>query len=273
MATTTIKPMGPGGLARTFVEYALLPDLLSQLDALRADGIPQSWPEFFSEQACHLEHLLDEDMPSDDDIPTYLAADAWHLARQLQLVSDRGLTQEGQAIAEIAGMPLAQRETPLKTLLAQRVETCYLGQGGLSITELLQRGAGRLASHEHDWASYCPGLLLVEFEALAHLAVTDEKQAIILCDEGLLQNRDTAMHAYDMPSPDQLPMHNTIRHADAVAEFYIEKSELLKDDGMGISTARATVILLTFCGLLQEVNPLGPVQCLEPVPMDESRHA
>ncbi len=70
MAATTIKPIEPGGLARTFVEYTLLPDLLSQFDTISEEGIPQSWPGFFSEQACHLEHLLDEDMPSDDDLST-----------------------------------------------------------------------------------------------------------------------------------------------------------------------------------------------------------
>lgn len=263
-----ITPIEPGGLARTFVEYELLPDLLVLPDTAAAADAPESWTAFLSERPCNLEHLLEEDMPSDEDIPSHLVADAWHLVRQLQLVADDGLSPAGQRIADIAGTPLRRRHETgqlqeLCETLAQQIRACYRGQDESDITGLLQRGAGSLASTEHVWAAYCPGLLLVEFEALVHLAVTDSDRSIQVCDE-LLLNRDSAMHQYGMPSPDVLPMQNMVTHADAVAEFYLDDLQLLNDDGMGISVSRATAMLFTFCSLLQGVYPVGPVQCLAP---------
>ena len=77
-------------------------------------------------------------------------------------------------------------------------------------------------------------------------------------------NRDYAMHRYDTPSPDILPMENMIIHADAVSAFYFDDLQLLPDDTLNLSAARATAMLYTFTGLLREVYPIGPVQCLAP---------
>ena len=163
-------------------------------------------------------------MPAHGDIPNYLVNDAWHLVRQLQLVSDRGLTPAGQDIADLqksswyvrdvqshygvgmSPMSLSRQFTigyqeGLDNLLAHQLSTCYRGQDHLDITSLLQRGAGLLADTEHVWAAYCPGLLLVEFEVLIHLACINSARAVQLCDD-LLVNRDVAMHPYGMPSPD-----------------------------------------------------------------------
>lgn len=263
-----ITPIEPGGLARTFVEYELLPDLLALPDTAAAVNPPDSWTAFLSERRCNLEHFPDEDLPPDEDIPLHLVADAWHLVVQLQLVTDGGLSPTGQGIAGFAGTPLRRRHETgqleaLRATLALQIRTCYRGQGDTDITGLLQRGARALASTQHIWAAYCPGLLLVEFESIAHLAATAPDRAIQVCDE-LLLNRDSAMHQYDMPSPDVLPMQNMVTHADAVAGFYLDNLGLLDDGGPGITVSRATAMLLTFCGLLQEAYPVGPVQCLAP---------
>ena len=140
---------------------------------------------------------------------------------------------------------------------------CYRGQDDLDITSLLQRGAALLANTDHIWAAYCPGLLLVELEVLIYSACTDSAQAVQLCDD-LVLNRDVAMHPYGMPSPDVLPMQNLVDHADAVAVFFFNDLKLIEDTGPGLSVSRATAMLFTFCGLLQEVFPAGPVQCLAP---------
>lgn len=271
-------------LARTFVEYELLPALLALPGTAGMNGPPGSWLEFLAGNECNLEHVLDEDMPAHEDIPDTLAMDAWCLARQLQLVSDDGLTPAGQDIAGLHGFPWMLRDSEsfspvgmstglwsgryatgyparLPGLLAQQLRTCYRGQDGLDITGLLQRGAGLLAGTEHIWAAYCPGLLLVEFEALVHQACIDSDRAVRLCDD-LVMNRDLAMHPYGMPSPDVKPVHNTVDHADAVAVFYLNELALVEDSGPGLSASRAMAMLFTFCGLLQEVYPLGPVQCL-----------
>ena len=273
-------------LARTFVEYELLPRLLALLGTAGLHGPPRSWSSFLSEGECNLEHMLDEDMPASDDITTYLVSDAWHLVRQLQLVSDRGLTPAGQDIADLHGFPLQVRDNEahygvgmsdmslfgqftighqegLDNLLAHQLSTCYRGQDDLDITSLLQRGAGLLADTEHVWAAYCPGLLLVEFEVLIHLACIDSARAVQLCDE-LVVNRDVAMHPYGMPSTDVQPMQNMVDHADAVAVFYLNDLQLVEDSGPGLSVSRAIAMLFTFCGLLTEVYPVGPIQCLAP---------
>ena len=273
-------------LARTFVEYELLPDLLALPGIAGLNLPPRSWLSFLSGRECNIEHMLDEDMPASDDITTHLVRDAWHLVRQLQLVSEKGLTPAGRDIAGLHGFPLQVRDVEvqytvdmsdipllneyvtgqqpeLHNILGQQLRTCYRGQDDLDIATLLQRGAGLLADTEHIWAGYCPGLLLVEFEALIYTACIDSKQAVQLCAD-LVVNRDVAMHPYGMPSADVTPMQNLVDHADAVAVFYLNDLQLIEDSGPGLSVSRATAMLFTFCGLLQEVYPVGPVQCLAP---------
>ena len=273
-------------LARTFVEYELLPRLLVLSSTAGGNGPPQSWNKFLSENECNLEHLLDEDMPASDELVTHLVRDAWHLVSELELVSQTGLTTAGRRIAHLQNSPYQisdvhapygrlsilpgfgefpiRNHATLVSVLAQQLRTCYRGQDGLNITSLLQRGAALLAASDHIWAAYCPGLLLVELEALIHSACTDSTQAVQLCDD-LVVNRDVAMHRYGMPSPDVTPMHNMVDHADAVAVFYFNDLELIQDSGPGLSVSRATAMLFTFCGLLQEAFPAGPVQCLAPL--------
>ena len=276
----------PHWLARTFVEYELLPRLLALSSTAGAHGPPRSWFKFLSENECNLEHMLDGELPANDELVTHLVRDAWHLVTELKLVSEDGLTPAGRDITDLKNFPfqisdvdashdvglsgiLTFGESPignqvaLSNLLAQQLRTTYRGQGDLDISGLLQRGARLLAGTDHVWAAYCPGLLLVEFEALTHLACTDLQLAVQLCDD-LLVNRDVAMHPYGMPSPDVPPMQNLVDHADAVAVFYFNDLELVDDSGPGLSASRATAMLFTFCGLLQEVYPAGPVQCLAP---------
>ena len=203
-------------------------------------------------------------------------------------MSDTGLTSAGRRIADLQNFPSEVRDTDaplsldmsgistfeqytfghqadLANILAHQLQNCYRGQDDLDITSLLQRGAALLADPDHIWAAYCPGLLLVEFEALIYSVCTDASQAVQLCDD-LVQNRDVAMHPYGMPSPDVPPMQNLVHHADAVAVFNLNDLELIDDSGPGLSVSRATAMLFTFCGLLQEVFPVGPVQCLAPPP-------
>ena len=273
-------------LVRTFVEYELLPRLLALSSTAGANGPPPSWFKFLSENECNLEHMTDEDMPPSDELVPQLVRDAWHLVRELKLVSDTGLTPTGRNIADLQNFPSQIRnvkdsyadelsgisapgefpighQAALANILAQQLLTCYRGQDGLDITYLMQHGARLLADTDHVWAAYCPGLLLVELEALIYSACTDSAQAVQLCDD-LVVNRDVAMHRYGMPLTDVPPMQNLVDHADAVAVFYLNDLELIEDTGPGLSVSRATAMLFTFCGLLQEVYPTGPVQCLAP---------
>ena len=264
----TITPIEPVWPARTFVEFESLPDLLVLPGTAAADAPPESWTAWEFWDRCNLEHIEDDDMPADEDMRDFLAADAWQLVRRLQLVSENGLSPAGQRIADIAGTPLNRRiETgqlpDVFTVLAEQVQACHRGQDNLDIAGLLQRGARHLAETAQPWAGYCPGLLLVEFDALVRLAGTDTDRAELLIAE-LVVNRGSAMSAYDTPSPDILPIDNMVIHADVVTAFYLDDLRLLPDDTLNISAARATAMLYTFTGLLREVNPIGPVHCLAP---------
>ena len=264
----TITPIEPVWPARTFVEFESLPDLLVLPGTAAADALPESWTAWEFWDGCNLEHIEDDDMPADEDMRDFLAADAWQLVSRLQLVSENGLSPAGQRIADIAHTPLDRRiETgqlpDVFTVLAEQVQACHRGRDDLVINDLLQRGARHLAETAHPWAGYCPGLLLVEFDALVRLAGTDTDRAELLIAE-LVVNRGSAMSAYDTPSPDILPIDNMVIHADAVTAFYLDDLRLLPDDTLNISAARATAMLYTFTGLLREVNPIGPVHCLAP---------
>ena len=265
----TITPIEPAWLARTFVEFESLPDLLLLSGTAAADAPPESWTawEFWDE--CNIEHIEEEGMPADEDLRDFLVADAWQLVRRLQLVLGDGLSSAGWSIAGIAETPLDLRietgQLPnVFTVLAEQVNACHLGRDDLVINDLLQRGARHLAETAHPWAGYCPGLLLVEFDALVRLADTDPDRAQLLIAE-LVANRASAMRAYDTPSPDVTPIDNMVIHADAVTAYYLDDLRLLPDDTLNISAARATAMLYTFSGLLREANPIGPVHCLAPM--------
>ena len=145
-----VTPLEPAWLARMFVECELLPDLLALHGTAGTDRPPESWTTWPLWEGCNLEHMTDGDMPAENDLTSWLAADAWGLVRQLKLVDADGLTPAGRRIADIAGTALDRRlETgQLQTLfdvLAEQVQTCYLGANDFNITGLLLRGAGALA--------------------------------------------------------------------------------------------------------------------------------
>ena len=264
----TITPIEPAWLARTFVELESLPDLLALPGTAAADTPPEAWTAWEYWDWCNIEHIEEDDMPADENLRDFLAADAWQLVSRLHLVTENGLSSAGQRIAGIAGTPLEQRIEAgqmhdMFTDLAEQVKACHRGRDDLDINDLLQRGARQLAETSHVWAGYCPGLLLVEFDALVRLADTDPDRADLLIAE-LVVNRDSAMRAYDTPSPDVPPIDNMVIHADSVTAYYLDDLRLLPDDTLNVSAARATAMLYTFTGLLREANPLGPVHCLTP---------
>ena len=227
-----ITPIDPGWLARTFTEYELLPDLLAMPGTADAENPPESWTAFLSETGANTEHLEEETEPPEEDLPDWLASDVWHLVRQLQLVDKDGLTPAGQHIAAVAATPFTARSHDqlheLQKILAVRIRACHLGGRAMPVSQPCCRKAPAYwPGPNTSGPQYCPGLLLVEFETLIQLAMTDPDRAETLCDEELALNRDYAMHPYGEPSPDRPPLHNMLDHADAVTHFYFDRSNLL----------------------------------------------
>ena len=82
---------------------------------------------------------------------------AWRLANLAGLLTPNGLTALGHRIVD--------RTADIEDALAVGVRDCMIGQDGIEIVPLLQRGASMLARTNHVWARGCPGLLPVEMES------------------------------------------------------------------------------------------------------------
>ena len=263
------------GPARLFADFLLLPDLLAACDGdLR--HIEAAWTGTVRDAGCNLGHIEDEDVPAGRSIERALAEDAFGLALKLRLIKgipqpdgNDGvqLTEAGRRIADVSSKPILERggshDDVVRDTLAEQILACWLGADGSAVSKLLHDGARLLAEAAHVWAGYCPGLLLVEFEALVCEAGAEAGRAGQLLDE-LVGHRDRAMHRHDMPSPDVAPVQNILSHADAVFDFYMDDLEYGARLAMTVTEARATAMLLTCSGLLEDGAPAGPVQYLTP---------
>ena len=272
-------------LVRAFADFDVMPDLLSQtpdplsdvrfdwdesdrglLPAIDASATVDVWVEFIADYGPNVDHVEPEDLP--DEVPRhrYLANDAWRLADRLGWVTATGLSPAGRRVARIADRPLERRtrsdDMALMDAFSRSIRERYVGGDGLDVAPLLQEGARRLADTDHIWASYIPGLMLVEFEALIHWAFARPDYARRLCED-LVQYRDVAMHRYEQPSPEVDPDENVLLHAEATSRLYLETEELAARTDLTITEVRTTAMLLTFAGLLDEqflelVNYLVP---------------
>ena len=272
-------------LVRAFADFDVLPDLLSRTPDPMAGirigpdelgrGLPplidenatvDVWAGFIADYGPNVDNVEPEDLP--DEVPRhrYLASDAWQLANRLGWAVPTGLSPVGRRVARIAERPLERRthsdDMTLMDAVSRSVRERYVGENGLDVVPLLQEGARRLADTDHIWASYIPGLMLVEFEALIHWAFARPDYARRLC-EGLVQYRDVAMHRYEQPSPDVDPDDNLLLHAEATSRLYLETEELAARTDLTITEVRTTAMLLTYAGLLDEqyldlVNYLVP---------------
>ena len=269
------KPLAEqGGIARAFAEFALLPDMMFLARGPRGRPLIPLWAEYLEGRGCSLDHVEENDRPSDKTLWGWMAEDALNLSLRLGLLretrgGDFDVTEAGDKVASMADTPMNERgqaeDERLRSLLASRVQDLYLGSGGIEMSSLLLKAARAMQGTEHIWAKHCPGLLLVEFDALVHEAENDREEAERLLQE-LETNRDLAMHPYDRPGPASDPNGNAILHADAVTDFYLFKLEYDARSSLTITGARASAMLFTFAGLLAEGALLGPVQMLAPPP-------
>lgn len=257
------------GLTLAFVDFQLLPILLT-LPQFRQTPDPRagrvSLPSVLIYNTDHLEDDEDEDkVPHEWE----LEEDALRLAIGLELVSKEGLTRKGNALAQLDPSDDAGAQV-LRATLAEQILECYLKES-ISIATVLREGAERLA--DSQWAEYCPGLLLIEVQALIEYAhrLPERDRALPGPDE-LVAVRNAAMRDYRMRGEDldvfeailddedrASRLQGLIDHADAVTGFYLYELEL---GGMTVTEARSTAMLLMFAGLLEERFPYGPVHCL-----------
>ena len=255
------------GLTRAFAEFSLIPDLLTRVPPVYEPTTPEPWRQYLNAQGFNADHIEEADLPAGVVVADYMAEDAWRLVHRLGLVTQDGPTEAGQRIARCAEKPLAARterdDKESRDTLAGQIEARYRGKGGLSIVQLLQDGARALADSDSAWVGHCPGLLLVEMQYLLQLARLDAEIARAQ-PVRLVGRREDAMRDSGLPSPSPgaTPLQNTLDHADAVTTKYLGEEAMHRALPVTLTELRSTAILLTHTGLLDEVFPLGPVQCL-----------
>ena len=213
-----------GVVARAFAEFTLLPDLLALVPEHEGASWVPSWTALVEEAGCSLDHVEETDRPDGRTVWGWLAEDAFGLALRLGLMQwteggGLAVTEAGDAVASVAADPMGEGggadEERLRSLLARQVRALYRGDGGIDAPGLLLEAAGAMQRTKHVWAKHCPGLLLVEFDALVHEAENDAERAERLLGE-LERNRDVAMHPYGRPRPASDPADNAVLHSDAV---------------------------------------------------------
>lgn len=268
--------IGGHPLARAFADFHLLPDLMAAVAG--SEPLAEAWAILMESAGCSLDHVEDGDQPDGvASVYAWMARDALRVALRLRLIARTepeeapapigGLTDAGRMLAEVAARPLDGR-TPgdaetVRSVLEGQVRAFHRARDRTPVIDLLLEGAKTLAETTHVWAGYCPGLLLAEFDALAHEATAEGGDAQGLLDQ-LVHNRDYAMHAHGMPSPDVPPVENLLAHADAVTHFYLHDLEYDQKSEATLTGLRATAMLFECAGLLTQGAPLGPVQYLTP---------
>ena len=233
---------------------------------------PGTWSDFFHEFPPNVDHIQYWEYEDEGSLPPRLVvsvcADAWALAWRLHLVEPDGLTPAGRALADIgAARSLPDRTAHdhniLRQALARQVERNYLGARQRPIVPLLQDAARELGQADSLAAAHLPGLLLAEVAFLIEWAHFDDTEALAGARR-LAAIRDEVMGRFREPDPETHPSWYQLDLADAVNSHHLEypRSSFRAFDPLTLTEVRATSSLLAFSGLLREVFPLGPVQCL-----------
>ena len=135
------------GLNGYFVDFPLLPELLHRTQRLRGkDAIQRNWADFLIHND-HDEHYQALEVQSPSVART--TVHAWRLATLTGLLDQDGLTELGQRVVD--------RTADIEDALAVGVRDCMIGQDGIEIVPLLQRGASILARTNPCLGAVLPG--------------------------------------------------------------------------------------------------------------------
>ena len=239
-----------GGLCGEFVDFGLLPALVSELNP-EGDGPAVSrWAGLLDEWGFDARHID----PDDGRSASAIAAEgAWRLANRIGLVRDGQVTEAGQAVAALAGIDAEARQKALAPLLRPGVESALAGQGGKPILPLLERAAQALAESTNLWVRVCPALMPIEVGAIVHWACIDFRQAESLVKD-IEINRDVAMHRGGPPDPDVAIEANRERHFERVMAFYMDQPGLGGRVPFLFGEELALVKLIGYCRMFRRVE-------------------
>ena len=246
---------GEHGLVRAFADFSMLPDLLALPRLKSRRETVQSWADLMEEGNAKRDHVENDDLGLAADDPWDLMADdAWQLCERLGL-----LDGDGEASADAWRARLEEE-------LADRIWERYLDANGEPMARLIQDAARVAGRGRGPWAGRCPGLLLCEFMRLVEMAQEDAPRAESFAASLLVERREAASDArLTRPNPRMTPLVNRIAYANAIGDFHGRPDGgPLPEPAMSVTEARATAILLTHSGILNEGFLEGPVNCLVP---------
>ena len=277
-------------LASAFIDFACLPDLLARLLQQPGDDPdgrvvlighddggfgPRDWTAYFEGYPPNLDHVeyrqYEEEARLDPRLLVSVCADAWQLACRLGLIEPSRLSEAGRTLADI-GRARRQRsrrtvrdQAVLRRVLGEQVTFAYYAREEQAIVPLLQDVARAFGRAGAPGADPLPGLLLTEFAYLVELAHGGDIDVQAERDR-LAAIRQEALASLGAPDPGEHPSWYRIDLADAVNARVLDRRERAFGPAMTLTELRATASLLVFAGLLREVYPLGPVQCLAACP-------
>ena len=154
----------------------------------------RDWTHYLSVHLQNVRHMDPNDVPTGAARYRFLPQDVWHLANRLHLLTSNGISAAAQPLAAIAITPMAERtggqNQTATRILGKLITDHYLEEDGIPIVPLLQKGAQVLSEATHLWAIHCPGLLLMEKDALIYHVCVNAEYAQQLVDQ-LISWRDT----------------------------------------------------------------------------------
>lgn len=119
-----------GGLCGEFVDFGLLPALVTALNPEFDSPAVSRWADLLDERGFDSRHID----PDGGRLASTIAAEgAWWLANRIGLVRDGQMTEAGRAVEALAGIEAEARQTALVPLLRPGVESAHAGQGGKPI--------------------------------------------------------------------------------------------------------------------------------------------
>ena len=247
-----------GGLCGEFVDFGLLPALVSELNRASGDEPLTRWAALLDEVGFDFRHI---DHDGGRPASAIAAEGAWRLASRVGLVRDGRPTDAGQAVAALVRVDAETMQEALAPLIRSDVEAALAGHAGKPIIPLLTRAAQALAASTNLWVRVCPALMPVEVGAIVHWACIDFGHAETLVgDIGI--NRDVAMHRGGPPNPDAPRRANLERHFERVMELYMAQPRLGGQVPFSFGEELAVVRLIGYCGLLREVEVEAGCPCL-----------
>ena len=244
------------GLARGFVDFDLLPTLLSRAST---PGVVQTWARMMRDAGVRTD-FVEEGAMAPGRVHEFLADDAWELAQRLDLVAASSadvLTPAGVRLAQLedAGPDFAD----LREGMGWLVEAYYARAHEVSVSARLRQAVRRVGLIDTSWNRYVPGLLLAEFEFLLSAVAHGRLTWAQMISEVERIRRDASRR---LGAPSARRMRNIVDYADAVTALHWQAADGAPEPRMTIVEAQATAMLFLFSNLLGLGGPLGPVQHL-----------